>query len=428
MYARHAETIKSARALLDLVFKRFAEERCVQVAGDLTFTTLLALVPLFTIAFALFAAFPVFHDWSNAFKVFLLTTLVPEIGGKVITVYMQQFADNAARLTAIGIVFLAITALALMMTIERVFNTIWRVPRPRPVVQRLVLYWAALTIGPLLIGASLSLTSWLVTRSMSIAAEVSGLDAALLKLAPVVLNVAAFALLYLAVPNRKVALRDALIGGVASALAFELMKRGFALYVQLFPTYALIYGAFASIPIFLLWIYLSWIVTLFGAVIAAVLPVWRSGIAERLDAPGASLFRALLLFDALRRGAMHADTPGTAKLAAASGVTEEQAERLLEPMQQRGWVRRVEQGGWILGRDLVSLRLVDLYEEFVLRLPQGASQEVLPLPRVAPVLAKLQHMLDIPLRDLLEQPPNPHCARDQSAHQSSSAPAAADPP
>jgi len=122
MFSRLSTLPRSARVLLRLVLMRFREDRCLQVAGELTFTTLLALVPLLTIAFALFAAFPVFEDWSNAFKVFLLTTLVPEMGGKIITVYMQQFADNAAKLTVIGLVFLALTALALMLTIERVFN------------------------------------------------------------------------------------------------------------------------------------------------------------------------------------------------------------------------------------------------------------------------------------------------------------------
>ena len=136
MHPRIATTWRRGSSLTRMIATRFADDRCVQVAGNLTFTTLLALVPLFTIALTLFAAFPVFQDWSNAFKVFLLTTLVPEVSGKVITVYMQQFADNAARLTAVGLIFLGVTALMLLVSIERVFNAIWRARRPRPSTSR----------------------------------------------------------------------------------------------------------------------------------------------------------------------------------------------------------------------------------------------------------------------------------------------------
>ena len=366
MRASLTTTIHAARAFSRLVLSRFAEDRCLQVAGDLTFTTLLALVPLFTIAFALFAAFPMFDDWSNAFKVFLLTTLVPEMGGKVITVYMQQFADNAAKLTAIGLVFLGVTALALMSTIERVFNLIWRVNRPRPVMQRLVIYWAALTVGPILVGASLSLTSWLVTQSITMTTDVKELQTFLLKTVPVVLNIAAFALLYLLIPNRRVAFKDAFIGGAAAALAFELMKRSFGLYVQLFPTYALIYGAFATVPIFLLWIYLSWIVILFGAVVVAVLPHWRMGTLQPSAQPGEPFYSALRLIERLFREQAAGRVPSTLSLAMSCVIADEQTERLLERMLHEGWVRRVESGGWILARDLSTLTLLDVYRVFVL--------------------------------------------------------------
>ena len=401
MRTRLGTLTRSTRVLLRLVLARFREDRCLQVAGELTFTTLLALVPLFTIAFALVAAFPVFEDWSNAFKVFLLTTLVPEVGGKIITVYMQQFADNAAKLTVIGLVFLAVTALALMLTIERVFNVIWRVPRPRPIAQRLIIYWAALTLGPLLIGASLSLTSWLVTQSMSMAADTKDLQTALLKTVPVVLNVAAFGLLYFLIPNRRVGLRDALIGGAAAAFAFEVMKRGFAFYIQLVPTYALIYGAFATLPIFLLWIYSSWVVVLFGAVVVAVLPRWRLGMLEREEKPGAQFFRVLDLIEALYRQHAAAQAPDTARIAALSAVSEEDTEQLLERMQQLGWVRCVDSGGWVLGRDLATLRVRDLYRLFVLSAQPEQESGVL-TRQAAKLLDDLDIRLAVSLRSLIE--------------------------
>ena len=401
MFSRLSTLPRSARVLLRLVLMRFREDRCLQVAGELTFTTLLALVPLLTIAFALFAAFPVFEDWSNAFKVFLLTTLVPEMGGKIITVYMQQFADNAAKLTVIGLVFLALTALALMLTIERVFNVIWRVPRPRPIAQRLIIYWAALTLGPILIGASLSLTSWLVTQSVTMTRETKDLHTVLLKTVPVLLNVAAFGLLYFLIPNRRVAAKDALIGGAVAAVAFELMKRLFALYIQLVPTYALIYGAFATLPIFLLWIHLSWIVVLFGAVVVAVLPRWRLGMLEREEQPGAQLFRALRLIEVLSEQQALAQAPGTARIAALCGMSEEEAEQLLEHMHWLGWVRRVDSGGWILSRDLATLRVRDFYRRFVMG-AQDAEQQGALGRETGKLLRDLDDRLDVSLRALID--------------------------
>ena len=402
MHPRLIIVLKSVRVLLRLVLHRFGEDRCLQVAGNLTFTSLLALVPLFTIAFALFTAFPVFEDWSNAFKVFLLTALVPEVGGKIITVYMQQFADNAAKLTAIGLIFLAVTALALMLSIERVFNVIWRVRASRPVLQRLLIFWAALTVGPLLIGASLSLTSWLVTQSMSVAADVKELHTVLLKTVPVMLNVVAFALLYVVIPNRKVAYQDALIGGVAAAVAFELMKRAFGLYVQLFPTYALIYGAFATVPIFLLWIYLSWIVILFGAEVVAVLPRWRIGAMVREPAPGARFFLALNLIEILFGEHGTERAPSTAQIAVAAGISEEESEQLLEPMEQEGWVRRVSPAGWVLGRDLATLSVLDVYRLFAFRgWPQGEPKS--DLGRVVGELMQAgDERLSVSIRSLLD--------------------------
>ena len=377
----------------------------MQVAGDLTFTTLLALVPLFTIALTVVAAFPVFEDWSTAFKVFLLTTLVPEVGGKVITVYMQQFADNAARLTALGLMFLAVTALMLMVSIERVFNAIWRARRPRSVVQRLAVYWTSITIGPLLIGASISITSWLVAQSIGSVGGGEGTRNVLLRVVPVVLNGAAFALVYLTIPNRRVQVKDAVLGGIAAAVAFEVMKRGFALYVQLFPTYSLIYGTFATIPVFLLWIYLSWLVVLFGAVVVAVLPRWRLGIVRTDARADTSLFRALRLLELLHTARRRSETSSLPSLSMQSGMLEETAESVLDTMESAGWVRRVEPAGWMLTRDLGTLHLAEVFRTFTLD-PGVLDASNGSLVRGADALLREAIKdLDVSLESLLEQRP-----------------------
>jgi membrane protein len=204
--------------------------------------------------------------------------MLPEKIGQAITGYVEQFIANAAKLTAIGIVLLAATAIALMYTIERTFNSIWRVAKARRAGRRLFVYVAILAIGPLLIGLSLSITSYVVTVSLGLTAGIPGAGDAILWLVPLLLTIAAFALLYFAVPATAVAPGHALIGGAVAGVLFECMKRAFAFYVSQVPTYAMVYGAFATVPLFLLWIYLSWVVTALGAVVTALLPEFpRSG-------------------------------------------------------------------------------------------------------------------------------------------------------
>ena len=261
-----------------LAWQRFSEERCLQIASSLTFTVLLAIVPIITVALTVISAFPVFGRLLQYVERFLVRYMLPESAAAVAG-YAQQFAENAARLTSVGIALLFVTAVIVLMTIDRAFNQIWRVPRPRGTVQRIFVYWALLTVGPPLVGASLALTSWLVRRSAGLVEGVPMVEEALLTIAPFLLTGLAFALAYATMPNRRVLVGDALAGGLVAALAFEAMKRGFALYIAQFPTYRLVYGAFSAVPIFLLWIYLSWVVVLLGAVTAAVLPEWRERVA-----------------------------------------------------------------------------------------------------------------------------------------------------
>jgi membrane protein len=269
-----ARRILSLVVLVRLAWRRFQEERCPQIAASLAFTTLLAIVPVITVALTAISVFPVFRELLQYVERFLVRIMLPD-SAAVVAGYAAQFAENAARLTTLGIALIFVTAVLVLLTIDRAFNQIWRVPRPRGLVPRIIVYWALLTVGPPLIGGSLALTSWLVRQSLG---QVKGMPLAaevILDIVPVLLTACAFTLAYVAIPNRRVRVRDALTGGVAAAAAFEATKHGFALYIAHFPTYTLVYGAFASVPIFLLWIYLSWVVVLLGAVTAAVMPEWR---------------------------------------------------------------------------------------------------------------------------------------------------------
>jgi membrane protein len=352
--------------LVRIVLRRFNEDRCMQIASSLTYTSLLSIVPMVTIALTVFAAFPTFGQVTGALQTFILDNLVPA-SADVIASYTQQFSTNAAKLTAVGIAFLVVTAIMLLLTIDRAFNDIWRVKRSRPVVQRIFVYWTLLTVGPVLIGASLTLTSWLVGQAVGLVRGVPGAAVVLLSVVPVLLTSVAFAMLYVSMPNRRIALRDAVLGGVLAAVAFEVMKRGFAIYVAQFPTYTLVYGAFATLPVFLLWIYSSWLVVIFGAVVVAALPEWREAAGQRRPAPGSDFFDALQILKMLWYAHRKGQPVTLSELLAAATVRIENVESMLDTMVSAGWVRRTVPNGWVLHRDAATITVEDVFQMFVFR-------------------------------------------------------------
>jgi len=392
---------------LRLVRRRFKEDRCVQFAASLTYTTLLALVPIVTIALTVLSAFPVFTDLMTQLKVFILNNFVPISAGKIISVYMQQFSQKAAHLTALGIGLLAVTAFVLMLTIDHAFDVIWRVRRKRPLLRRFLIYWAALTLGPLLIGVSLSLTSYLVSLPLELAKDVPVVGMVTLKIVPVVLTIFAFALLYRMVPSRPVLPLHALVGGVAAGISFELMKKVFALYVTHFPTYTLVYGAFASVPLFLIWIYLSWLVVLSGAVIAATLPHWNTPIRQGGGAAGRGFFAALAVLKAIYQAHQAGETLSLQRLLDESDLGLEDIEDILDRLNEVNWVGSVEGGGWTLIRSAEGIRLADIYRVFVFDPDQDCSAPGIAGARAGVLLdgltTKLDEALSLSLKDFSAQ-------------------------
>jgi membrane protein len=278
--------VRSVRFIIDtfafvgFVLRRWNEDKCPQIAGSLAFTTLLALVPVFAIAVALLSSMPFFEDVMVQFKVFLLLNLVPDIAGKIITNYLEPFGHNAARLTTIGVAFLMVTAMALMFTVDRSINAIWRSTRERPFWLALVGYLALLLTGPLLIGISVSVTTYLMSLSAGIVPQETGWRTLVLRAIPASVSAVAFFLIYRVVPHDPVPWKHALAGGVVTAILFEAAKELFAVYVRVMPSYSLVYGTFAAVPLFLLWVYVSWLVVLFGAELTASLGHWK-GPAKR---------------------------------------------------------------------------------------------------------------------------------------------------
>lgn len=341
--------------------RRFAADHCLRVAASLSYTSLLALVPLIAIGFTVMSAFPVFDNMQEGLGDLVLSYVAPHAGEDV-RAYINTFVGNTNRLTALGVVGLAVTAIMLLATIESAFNYIWRVVQPRRLVQRLLAYWAVLTFGPLFLGGAFSLTAYLfaAARWAGLAPE-SGIGP-LARLAPFAMTAFAFSLVYIVLPNCRVRWRHAVAGGIVAALLFEALKAAFGLYVATFPVYRTIYGALSSLPLFLIWMYLTWGVVLLGAVLAAAWPEWR---AERTEAaqeltPARRLTRSLKILSMLL--ATSRDGAGLSQEELADAVEGDSADmrRVLERLAAARYVAGGDDGLWYLSRDLDEVSLHDL--------------------------------------------------------------------
>ncbi len=348
----------------------------------MTYSTLLSLIPVLTIAFSVLQAFPAFDPVEEQIRALITQSLVPQAGGQV-TEYLEGFARQAGNLTAVGIIGLMVTSVLLLSNIDNALNTVWRVERRRSLKVRVPYYWMVLTVVPLLLGVGLSLGVTLdravVRAGLEGSVAAAGLE--LLETAlPALMMVAAVTLVFRAIPNREVAVWDAVVGAVVVTVLSHLGAHGFTAYVRAFPAYQTIYGALAAVPITLIWLYLVWASVMVGAVVAAALPDWRAGRARQAadgapEAAGAEadLSRALVLLarlEAARRGTGMAlpDDEGD------PGV--------LAPLEALGWVARTEAGVWVLTRDLDTVTLYDLAVALGWRPPAasegpGQAKEVL---------------------------------------------------
>jgi membrane protein len=339
------------------VGRRLINDRCLESAGSLTYTTLLAVVPLFTIALTLISAFPMFSINSGRFRNFILTNLVPEASGKVIGVYMRQFADNAGSLTAAGMIGLVATALLLMFTIEKTFNTIWRVDRPRKLLSRTLTYWATLTLAPILIGLSLSLTSWFSQN-----AGLGGINFPALKLSSWLLIFSTLSLLYLTLPNCFVPRSHALTAALITSTCLELMKVLFGEYIKQFATYNLVYGAFASFPIFLIWLYLCWVLILAGAVLSATLSYWYSDGWRWDNHHGTRFEQAVRVLRALAIAHKEGQVLHINQLRRQVELGVDATQHLLEQMIPQHWVESTRNGEWLIACSPEKISLLAVFE------------------------------------------------------------------
>ncbi len=344
------------------VFARGQKDQFLRVAASLSYTSLIALVPLIAISVAIFSAFPAFAEVRGQVESFISQSLVPNAGQSV-EVYLKQFINATEQLTTIGVIGLGVTALLTLTTIEAALNTIFRVVRQRPMVSRVLVYWAVLTLGPLLLGVSSSLSGGLFALGRAVTGDAfEGLSGFAAVIMPNLFTWAAFTLLYLAVPNRQVALRDALIGGAVAMVMFALLRFGFAQFVASANTYRTLYGALAVIPLFLMSMYMSWAVVLFGAVMTAAFPEWRAQKAFG-DEAGAALSDVTVALDiltVLRAGQVQGRSVGRRALLAGVQVPEALLEDVLVKLKAAGFADSNEAGDTVVLRDLSETPMSDL--------------------------------------------------------------------
>jgi len=394
------------------VARRFRADGALDKASSLSYTSLLSLVPLMAIALAMLAAFPVFDSVRVQLQGVLFKNFVPEVGEQVQR-YVATFVGNAGKLTAAGVVGLVFTAVTLLVTIESSLNAIFRVITHRSPMSRLLVYWTAVTLGPLLIGASFSLSAWFfAAQDWAARAGLSGVVKLVTTALPTALLMVAFSLLYLAVPNRRVMFRDALYGGIAAGLAFAFLRFAFGLYITQAHAYQSIYGAVAAVPIFLFWTYLSWVVVLFGAELAAALPEWRlarSDLGDPISARRRLSLALTILAVLLEENRLGGRGHGRRVLLDAVGEGEQPFRFVLDKLLDDGYVIITAGNRYVLGRDLALVSLGDVARLLGIGLGKGEMGDD-SLPWIARIASRLdlaadqQHQaLDLPVIDVLDQ-------------------------
>ncbi len=266
MYKRLYDGMIALVHFLGRSIKQFIVDGCTYRAAALTYTTLLAIVPLTVVALKIFSYFPTYQYILVQLQDFIFNNFVVSTG-EVVRKHLNVFALQALHSSWVGIIFLIITAILLIFTIEEALNYIWKVKKPRNTFLAFFSYWAVVAVGPILLGVSLFATSYLL--SLPLLHNVSKtVGISLLQIFPILFTFLGFAFLYQAVPNCKVRSKDAFFGALIATILFEASKYFFAIYLKHIASYQLIYGVFATIPIFLLWLYIGWLVTLFGAIMS----------------------------------------------------------------------------------------------------------------------------------------------------------------
>lgn len=383
---------------ISLVFNKFSNDDGPRYSAALTYTSLFAVVPMLTVIYSMLAALPVFRGVGDELEMMLFDHLVPTTG-EVIQDYMANFAQQARQLTLMGVTTLIITAGLMIVNIEKAFNSIFRVEKQRKGLQAFLIYWAALSLGPLTLGAALVLNSYLTTLPLlaTLDGYTGGNITSLWRLLPFVMSGLAFTLMYWAIPNCRVKFSHAVQGGFAMAILFETAKRGFSWFVTSFPSYEFIYGAFAAFPLFLLWVYISWTLILFCAQWVALQGLKEDGLITSSNTQGKKLNPSLQIILILYQIWL--------AFGKAEGVQESQISRLISVKGAEDWkisLSWLEENNWAVfnstkqawypARDFNQANLTELVNNLPWALPAVADwpQEVSKLTHLTEAAQKIE--------------------------------------
>jgi membrane protein len=363
------QRIDTFRRFIKEVGRQFVENETALSASSLAYTTLLSLVPFMTVLVTIFAAFPQFGNVSDQIQDFVFSNFVPT-AGEVVQEYINGFVDKSRNLKLSMSLFVFITSIMMMYTMEKALNRIWDSKPSGNVIKKILIYWTVLTMGPLLVGGGIALTSYMFSYS-----GLAGIKVYLLKFLPILSSMIGFFLIYLIVPNRKVSWKSALIGAIVAAILFEMAKRGFAWYITTFPSYQRVYGTLATIPIFLFWVYLSWNIILLGGTIAATLETsrWRGHVQSY---SGNHRFLVILtvlyqLWQASKKGKPISLHEIFNQL---ENVPDNELHEQLDWLEDNNIIQVNQEGDYVLLRDLDSISIGKIYTMGRFSLPTNTLQ------------------------------------------------------
>lgn len=386
------------------LWKRFLDDRLFQAAGALSFTTAFAIVPLSMVVFGVLSAFPVYEQWSAQLSAYIFSNFVPS-SARAVETHLLEFSKNAGKLTAVGVIVLVVSLLITLTSIEATFNKIWRVPTSRPTFGRLMVYWTVMTFGALLAAASLAISARFFALAIFQTQPGQWLEHWLLRFTPTLIEYVALVVIYRVVPHRTIHWRYAALGAFFAVIMIEIVKMAAGSYLGSFGAYEKIYGTLALIPIFLGWIYFSWVAVLLGASLASSLSAFRYQPASQRLPWGYEFYGLLRLlgrFDEYRKRGKGLHLDDIRQLEPM--LTDAMVQQMLQQLSAIGLLSRAESGEWLLARDLDDLSLGELYEACQLRIP--TAEAWLPARDDAlgdAAIAALDE-LRLPLRDLLRRP------------------------
>lgn len=385
------------------LWRRFLDDRLFEAAGALAYTTVFALVPLSIVVFGVLAAFPVFDKWSVQLSDYIFSNFVPS-SARAVEAYLRQFSQNIGQLTAVGVIALVISLLITLTSVETTFNRIWRVKTSRPRFGRFLVYWTVLTLGALIATASLALSTRFFALAIFSTDSGRMLADLMLQLAPIAIELLAFAAIYRVVPHRTIHWRHAFAGAVLAVVLLEVVKWVIGIYLGSFGSYQKIYGPLAFIPIFLLWIYFGWVAILLGASFASSMSAFRYQPAGMRLPVGYELYGILRMLGRFSDARAHGNGLHSDEIQRMEPMlTDALIQQLLAQLDEIDLVARAESGEWMLARDLDDLTLAELYEACNLRIPIAEAHLPCRDDSLGQTAIAALDELRIPLRELLKR-------------------------